>query len=334
MIDFTFDIKIHVGGCFVKKLTIEYVGGFVHLLTEIDPDKLSFFEIRDLCYLVGTPKEHSRYKYLLPEGNLQVDLRDIVTDADVLNMTTLHRAWPAEKIIVCTDINVEPLAVEYPDEGGVAHGGVGGDGGEVTAGVGGDGGGVAAGVGGNVGGDALRDEIDLDGDYDDDENDKEEDVEDVEDVEGEDDDDDDWLNKGLEGADFGDDVFVAQNSAPQGYAPNTAPELSNAPHTAPKSSNAVHADPEWAEPALKDDLVSMDGSNDEQVPEQVEFNAKSDMRNVVQKKEMKFPNAKVFRAALREYAIKKPVDIKFKLNERTKISVHCKNGCGWRCYAS
>ena len=74
----------------------------------------------------------------------------------------------------------------------------------------------------------------------------------------------------------------------------------------------------------------MDGSDDEQV----EFNVKSDMRNVVLKNEMKFPNAKVFKAALREYAIKKPIDIKFKLNERTKISVHCKNGCGWRCYAS
>ena len=237
-----------------------------------------------------------------------------------------------------------PLAVEYLDGGGVVDDGVGGD----------------------VGGDAIRDEIDLESDYDeddkDDENDEEEDVEDVEfgardkeldvevsanveeqNIEG-DDDDDDWLNEGLEGADFGDDVFVAQNSAPQGSAPNTAPESSNAPHTAPESSNAphtapessnaVHADPEWAEPALEDDLVSMDGSDDEQVPEQVEFNAKSDMRNVVLKKEMKFPNANVFRAALREYAIKKPVDIKFKLNERTKISVHCKNGCGWRCYAS
>ena len=58
------------------------------------------------------------------------------------------------------------------------------------------------------------------------------------------------------------------------------------------------------------------------------------MRNVVLKKEMKFPNAKVFRATLREYVIKKPIDIKFKLNERTKISVHCKNGCRWKCYAS
>ena len=125
---------------------------------------------------------------------------------------------------------------------------------------------MAADVGGDVdglGGDALRDEIDLDGD--DDENDEEEDVEDVEDVEGEDDDDDDndWLNEGLEGANFGDDVFAAQNSAPQGFAPNTAPESRNAPHTALESSNAFHADPEWVEPALKDDLISMDGSNDE-----------------------------------------------------------------------
>ena len=199
MVDFTFDIEIHVGGCFVEEPTIEYVGGSVHLLTDIDPDKLSFFEIRDLCHLVGALKEHSRYKYLLSEGNLQVDLRDIAIDADVLNMTTLHRAWPAEKIIIYTDIDVEPLAVEYPDGGGVAHGGVGGNGG-----VGGDRGGVVAGAGVDVrglGGDALRDEIDLDSDYDedDDENDEEEDVKDVEDVEDEDDYDDDWLNEGLKG---------------------------------------------------------------------------------------------------------------------------------------
>ena len=112
-------------------------------------------------------------------------------------MTTLHRAWPAEKIIIYTDINVEPLAIEYPIGSGVADGGVGGD--------------------------ALRDEIDLDSD--DDENDEEEDVEDVRDVEGEDDDDDDddWLNEGLEGDDFGDDIFATQNLAPQGSAQNSTP---------------------------------------------------------------------------------------------------------------
>jgi hypothetical protein len=49
---------------------------------------------------------------------------------------------------------------------------------------------------------------------------------------------------------------------------------------------------------------------------------------------MKFPNLRVFREALREYVVNKVVDIKFKLNEKTKISVHYKNDCGWRLYAS
>ena len=49
---------------------------------------------------------------------------------------------------------------------------------------------------------------------------------------------------------------------------------------------------------------------------------------------MKFPNGKVFRAALREYAVKKPVDIKFKLNEKIKVSVHYKYKYGWKVYAS
>ena len=89
---------------------------------------MSFFEILDLCNLVGALKEHNRYRYLLPKGDLEDDLRDIKTNPDVVNMTTLHRAWPANKIIIYIDINVEPLAVEHPDEGGVADDGVGGDG--------------------------------------------------------------------------------------------------------------------------------------------------------------------------------------------------------------
>ncbi|XP_075659076.1 uncharacterized protein LOC142628940 [Castanea sativa] len=46
------------------------------------------------------------------------------------------------------------------------------------------------------------------------------------------------------------------------------------------------------------------------------------MRKPVLKKGMKFPNSNVFKEALREYAIKKPIDIKFKLNEKKKIQVY------------
>ena len=97
MVDFTFDIEIHVGGCFVEDPTLRYVGGFVHTLTEIDLDKLRFFEIQDLCHLVGVSKEHSRYRYLLPKGDLKHNLRVIETDPNVVNMTTLHRVWQLTK---------------------------------------------------------------------------------------------------------------------------------------------------------------------------------------------------------------------------------------------
>ena len=42
----------------------------------------------------------------------------------------------------------------------------------------------------------------------------------------------------------------------------------------------------------------------------------------------------MFRKALREYVIQHHIDVKWKLNEKKKIFVHCKNNCGWRIYAS
>ena len=64
------------------------------------------------------------------------------------------------------------------------------------------------------------------------------------------------------------------------------------------------------------------------------FNVQTNMRKPVLKKGINFPNSKVFREALEEYAIMKLIDIKFKLNEKKKISVYCINECGWKCYAS
>ena len=61
-----------------------------------------------------------------------------------------------------------------------------------------------------------------------------------------------------------------------------------------------------------------------------EFNEQTDMRKSELVTGMKFPNSKIFREVLKESIVNKSVDIKFKLNEKTKISVHCKNECGWR----
>ena len=78
----------------------------------------------------------------------------------------------------------------------------------------------------------------------------------------------------------------------------------------------------------------MDGSNDELRPGNLKLNERTDMKNVQLVKGMKFPNSKVFRKALREYVIQHHFDIKWKLNEKKKMFVRCKNNCGWKCYAS
>ena len=58
------------------------------------------------------------------------------------------------------------------------------------------------------------------------------------------------------------------------------------------------------------------------------------MKNPIIFKGMKFPNEKVFRKALREYVVKKHMNIKFNLNEKNNISVYCKNEYGWKVYTS
>ena len=174
-----------------------------------------------------------------------------------------------------------------------------------------------------------------------------------------------WFNEGLEGEDLDDDVFGVvspPHSVPP--KPNTVPPESNndplqptadtpqptintlQPNTNAPSTDTdtpqpntipppyINVDEEWAEPALKDGIASMNGSDDEQRSSYPEFNEETDMRNVNLVKGMKFPNPKVFRNALRECVFQKHIDIKWKLNEKKKISVHCKNKCGWRCYTS
>ena len=148
----------------------------------------------------------------------------------------------------------------------------------------------------------------------------------------------DWLNEGLEGEDFADEIF-GESSPPHTvpYEPNTVPTIDTLqPNTyTPGPSNVpppnIDLDEEWVEPALEDDIASVDGSNDEQRPSNAEFNERTDMENVRSVKGMKFPNSKVFRKALREYMIQYHIDIKWKLNEKKKIYVHCKNNCGLRC---
>lgn len=70
MDDFTFDFWLMLGGCFVWNPYLQNVGGTVHRLLDVDTDRLSYYEIRDICYEVGAPIS-SRYQYLIPGGDLE-----------------------------------------------------------------------------------------------------------------------------------------------------------------------------------------------------------------------------------------------------------------------
>ncbi|XP_030969820.1 uncharacterized protein LOC115990099 [Quercus lobata] len=196
-----------------------------------------------------------------------------------------NEGGPRDTIILYVESGNAPLAVEVPDGAGVGVGAgawatIGGAG----AAIGGAGASVGSGARAATGGDGVEEEFD-------------------------------WLNEGLEGEDFVDDIFDAAG-------PSNVPPPN------------IDLDEEWAELALEDDIASVDSSDDEQGPGNLEFNERTDMENVRLAKGMKFPNSQVFRKALREYVIQNHIDVKWKLNEKKKISVHYKNNCGWRCYAS
>ena len=61
----TFNFEIHHGGQFVWNPDLVYLGGSTSFINKVDPDKLSYFEIQDMCYGLGE-NSTSRFHYLIP----------------------------------------------------------------------------------------------------------------------------------------------------------------------------------------------------------------------------------------------------------------------------
>ena len=84
-------------------------------MTNFDLDLLSHFEIQDICAEAGRPI-NSRIYYLIPDGNLEQGLRLINLDDDVTYMCELHAKWPTNEITLYVKPEVEPIAIEEPDQ--------------------------------------------------------------------------------------------------------------------------------------------------------------------------------------------------------------------------
>ena len=237
--------EVHYGGTFLWNPSLEYFGGKVEIVYR-DPDLLSYFEIKGICEKLGI-EEPCRVHYLGPRGNLEQDLRLIQDDQDVVHMCKPNERGPRDTIILYVESGNALFAIEVLDGEGVS---VGAGAGAAIKGAKTSVGGV---IGAATGGDGLKEEFN-------------------------------WLNEGLEGEDFADDIF-GESSPPHTvpYEPNTVPitdtpyPSTNTPNpntntpqpntNAPGPSNVpplnIDLDEKWAEPVLEDDIASVDSYDDE-----------------------------------------------------------------------
>ena len=110
MADLAFNFEVHHGGQFVGNPDLVYLGGSTSFVDNVDLNKLSYFEIQDICSNVGAVNI-SRYHYLILGGNLEQGLKLINGDNDVVYMCEIHAAWPTDKITLYVESGEESLAV-------------------------------------------------------------------------------------------------------------------------------------------------------------------------------------------------------------------------------
>ena len=340
---------------------------------DVDPDLLSHFEIQDVCADVKG-SINGRIYYLIPSGNLEEGLRLITSNDDVTYMCELHAEWPTNEITFYVELEVQPLAIEElvveldqpivverawemnDEDDGTDYEEVALVMGKQTRGndnilslttsvveqndvseelVEGLGDGSVGGAmddnarGGHPIGcrevhvdGSVRQNVDDNATYE--QNVGSEDVH-VDEI--------DWLDEGYEGPDYLDDIF-GEPCAPN----NEVPNIREHQRETEKVNKGEHLKEQVTDKGKKPKATASDKAfDDADWAERVrclEFNEMTSISNPQLCEYIKFPNGKVFRVALREYAMKKPVDIKFKLNEKTRVSVYCKYECGWKVYAS
>ena len=87
-VEIRFNFTIHHSENFEWNLGLEYVGGEVSVMGNVDPDLLSHFEIQDIC-TDARGLINNRIYYLIPGGDLEQGLRLITSDDDVTSLSLL-----------------------------------------------------------------------------------------------------------------------------------------------------------------------------------------------------------------------------------------------------
>ncbi|KAM7490860.1 hypothetical protein LguiA_033781 [Lonicera macranthoides] len=80
-----FAIELHHGGYFVTKPILHYLGGNVTMFKDLDPDRMSFFELKGMINDLGY-KTFSKLYYRDPSTSFAIGLRLLISDNEIDQM--------------------------------------------------------------------------------------------------------------------------------------------------------------------------------------------------------------------------------------------------------
>ncbi|KAF7150218.1 hypothetical protein RHSIM_Rhsim02G0197700 [Rhododendron simsii] len=353
-----FTIQIHHGGKFFNRPTIRYEGGCVESCEKCDPDVMSLITIGDIVGALGYTGMINYY-YVMTGKNINNGLKMLLTDSDIIDMI---EQLPPSRIV---DMYVEPIIPiemmeSQTDEGGPTPTPTPTDKGnptETQKGCTTDEGCPTKTDKGSRNEKDCQTETDKGGPTDKGEPCHEVNYENflVDDAFFEDGFCDGTTYDGVHVQDLGDRTSESDMSfeVDSDYEQSDDDGLYEA---------NVDEDAEWAgfdnskgkEPNLNDDIDDDDddkdygddssddlhsacsNSDDDRKKDKFhEYRRETDLGKVQFTVGMKFPSAKEFREAVREYSIKEGKDIKFVKNETTRVKAKCDTeGCGWSVMAS
>ncbi|GJV72365.1 hypothetical protein Tco_1492360 [Tanacetum coccineum] len=106
-----FSLKIHHGGCFSDSPNRKYKDGTFNFFDQVDVDLFSIVDLNDMLEMLGYKNRSSiHYHYKMPDSNLDVGLKELRNDQDVLNLIN-HTAKHKLIEIYCEHENTDLVVV-------------------------------------------------------------------------------------------------------------------------------------------------------------------------------------------------------------------------------
>ena len=352
-------IELHHGGYLTNGPPYKYEGGIVDIVINVDPDKLSYWEVVDIVVELGYPSTSEIY-YKLPNKKEEDGLVLIVDDRQVVEMIEAYRGIEMWVMYVKSGIGPINLTdqIENVNENEDGNDQNGGDNSSQFQ--------RQNGAEQNVGNDMQEDESD---------NLEEESLSGPTNDAGDINSDhalmivEPWMLEGLEGPED-DDIFalkemskidlaiitspttIVEDIAPRGMKKGVAKKRirkgkeiedgnENDEFESDQRVDAIQEVNDVVDDA--DDFLTNKeiddfrqlNDNGEDSERFLEFNEETDMQNPTLTVGMKFKNMQVFRDAVVEWNVRRSCDIRWIRNERKRMLAKCRRkGCDWRIFAS